>query len=58
MSLEQIIAGVSSNDPTLQLQCTQAARKMLSRERNPPIDVMIEAGLIPHMVPFLFHNDK
>jgi len=55
MSLEEIQATILSNslDQDLNFKATQAARKMLSRERNPPIDSMIEAGLVPRLVEFL-----
>ncbi|KAK3097259.1 hypothetical protein FSP39_008167 [Pinctada imbricata] len=58
-TLIEIIQGVSGTDRQLQLQCTQAARKLLSKERNPPIDDIINAqGVIPKLVEFLAHNDR
>uniref|UniRef100_H3B0E6 Importin subunit alpha n=1 Tax=Latimeria chalumnae TaxID=7897 RepID=H3B0E6_LATCH len=57
LSLEQMIQGVNSNDPGLELQATQAARRALSRERNPPLDEIIEAGLVPKLVEFLGRSD-
>ena len=54
----EIIAGINSNDVATQLQCTQGARKLLSKERNPPIDDIIHAGVIPRMVEYLSYNDR
>ncbi|XP_051061431.1 importin subunit alpha-8 [Phodopus roborovskii] len=51
--LEDIIKGVKSSNPILCLKATQAVRKMLSQERNPPVKSIIEAGLIPKLVEFL-----
>ncbi|KAL2765995.1 importin subunit alpha-8, partial [Daubentonia madagascariensis] len=53
LTLGEIIKGVNSSDPVLCFQATQAARKMLSRERNPPLKLVVEAGLIPRLVEFL-----
>nr|CAD7263071.1 unnamed protein product [Timema shepardi] len=49
MSIQQIMEGMDSSDETKQLTATQAARKTLSRERNPPIDAMIESGIVPKL---------
>jgi len=53
MTLEQVKEGLFSNSAEVNFQATHNARKMLSKERNPPIDSMIEAGLVPRLVEFL-----
>lgn len=52
-SLEEIISHMRCNDPVLVYRATQAARKMLSQERNPPIDNLIAHGIVPICVSFL-----
>lgn len=42
-----------SNTPERQLTGAQTARKILSRERHPPIDTVISAGIVPRCVEFL-----
>ena len=58
LTIEEIQNGIQSSDPHKQLQSTMAARKILSRERNPPIDVMINLGIMPRLVEFLSHFDN
>ncbi|XP_044513347.1 importin subunit alpha-8 [Gracilinanus agilis] len=53
LTLDEIVKGMNGNDPDLCLKATQAARKMLSREKNPPLSMFIELGLVPKLVTFL-----
>lgn len=52
-SLEEIVQVMQSNDDYTAFRATQAARKILSQERNPPIDALIELGIVPICVNFL-----
>jgi len=58
MSMEDIKSGVTSPDPAVQFAAVQSARKILSRERNPPIEALIATGTIPRFVEFLGAADK
>jgi len=58
MPMDEIIAGIHGNEPDVQFTCTQAARKLLSRERQPPIGDIIQAGVIPRLVEFLNYTDR
>lgn len=58
-SIKEVVAGmINSSDQTVQLQATQACRKLLSREKNPPIHSMIQCGIVPRCVEFLdYHHN-
>ncbi|CAI9761486.1 unnamed protein product [Fraxinus pennsylvanica] len=56
-SLPEMIAGVWSNDGTLQLEATTQFRKLLSIERNPPIEEVIQSGVVARFVEFLARDD-
>lgn len=58
MNAEEIMRGMLSEDESQQLLATTSARKILSREKNPPIDSMIECGVVPRCVEFLTHFNK
>ncbi|CAN6468286.1 unnamed protein product [Victoria cruziana] len=52
-SLPAMIAGVWTEDNNLQLEATTQFRKLLSIERSPPIEEVIQAGVVPRFVEFL-----
>lgn len=59
MSFDQVVAGIfDDSNKHNQYICTQNARKILSRERHPPINKMIEANIIPKLVSFLSWNNN
>jgi len=57
-SLETIVANAASEQPGVQLSAVQAARKLLSSDRNPPIDDLIESGILPILVHCLQCDDN
>uniref|UniRef100_A0A8C9T4N1 Importin subunit alpha n=1 Tax=Scleropages formosus TaxID=113540 RepID=A0A8C9T4N1_SCLFO len=46
-SLEAIVQNATSDNQGVQLSAVQAARKLLSSDRNPPIDDLIKSGILP-----------
>lgn len=52
-SLDEVVQMMQSNDESTAYRATQAARKILSQERNPPIDALIAQGIVPICVNFL-----
>ncbi|KAF7850356.1 hypothetical protein BT93_L5573 [Corymbia citriodora subsp. variegata] len=56
-SLPSMVAKVWSADPALQLEATTQFRKLLSIERSPPIEEVIQSGVVPRFVEFLLRED-
>lgn len=48
----------TSDNPVVQLSAVQAARKLLSSDRNPPIDDLIKSGILPILVKCLERDDN
>eukprot|EP01125_Pyxidicula_operculata_P002972 TRINITY_DN129_c0_g1_i1.p1 TRINITY_DN129_c0_g1~~TRINITY_DN129_c0_g1_i1.p1 ORF type:complete len:518 (-),score=165.53 TRINITY_DN129_c0_g1_i1:226-1779(-) len=55
--LEELVQDVVSEDLTRQLEATTKFRKLLSIEHNPPIQDVIDAGIVPRFVEFLGRGD-
>ncbi|KAL3604464.1 hypothetical protein D5086_005323 [Populus alba] len=56
-TLPAMIAGVWSEDKNSQLEGTTHFRKLLSIERCPPINEVIQSGVVPRFVEFLARDD-
>ncbi|CAI9109258.1 OLC1v1009045C1 [Oldenlandia corymbosa var. corymbosa] len=56
-NLQDLLKWISSNDISLQLEATTGFRKLLSIERDPPVDEVIESGVVPWLVKFLTRDD-
>lgn len=57
-SIAEYTAQIFSDDPALQIRATQMFRRLLSIEKNPPIQAVIEAGVVPRFTQFLTAHDN
>uniref|UniRef100_A0A8C8FNM9 Importin subunit alpha n=1 Tax=Oncorhynchus tshawytscha TaxID=74940 RepID=A0A8C8FNM9_ONCTS len=58
VTLEAILQNAVSDNGLIQLSAVQAARKLLSSDRNPPIDDLIKSGILPILVKCLERDDN
>jgi len=56
-NLPEMVKGVMSDETEKQLEMTTQFRKLLSIEKNPPIDEVINENVIPRFVQFLSRED-
>jgi len=57
-NLPSMVAGVMGNDPAQQTEFTTRFRRLLSIEKNPPIQEVIDSGVVPRFVEFLQRDDN
>eukprot|EP00040_Diaphanoeca_grandis_P023734 m.129577 g.129577 ORF g.129577 m.129577 type:complete len:542 (-) comp29409_c2_seq1:182-1807(-) len=55
--LTQYLNGVMSDDANEQSKYTMHFRKLLSKEKDPPIQPVIDTGVVPRLVQFLRRDD-
>ncbi|KAG8067233.1 hypothetical protein GUJ93_ZPchr0005g15587 [Zizania palustris] len=56
-SLPAMVQAVLSDDSAVQLEATTQFRKLLSIERSPPIEEVINTGVVPRFIEFLTRED-
>lgn len=56
--LPAMVQGVMGEDPAVQTECTTQFRRLLSIEKNPPIQQVIDARVVPRFVEFLQRDDN
>lgn len=49
-ALQSLVLQAQSNNPQEQFAAVQQARKILSKDKNPPIDELIQSGIVPVLV--------
>jgi len=57
-NLPQMIAGVMGDNSDVQTECTTQFRRLLSIEKNPPIQEVIDSNVVPRFVEFLSRDDN
>jgi importin subunit alpha-1 len=56
--LPALVNGLMSNDINVVIEATASVRKLLSMERSPPIDEVINSGVVPRLVQILQSTDN
>lgn len=51
--IQSMVGDIMSSDPQQQVFATQQFRKLLCIDKNPPIQQVIDAGVVPRLVEFL-----
>lgn len=55
---KELIDQIYSENEVDQLDATQKFRRLLSRDPNPPIEEVIQKGIVPRLVYFLGNNSN
>lgn len=56
--LPQLVQGIMGHDTNVQTDYTTQFRRLLSIEKNPPIQQVIDAGVVPRFIEFLSRDDS
>ncbi|CAF1269460.1 unnamed protein product [Rotaria magnacalcarata] len=55
-NLDDLVIKAKSEDPTIRFDAVRSARKLLSIDRNPPIDQLIQCNFLPIFVEYLTYD--
>ncbi len=55
-NLDELSIKAKSEDPTIRFEAIRSARKLLSIDRNPPIDELIKFNFLPIFVQYLTYD--
>ncbi|EDV25305.1 uncharacterized protein TRIADDRAFT_23692 [Trichoplax adhaerens] len=58
VTLINLISRAKNSDPNVQLEAVQAIRKLLSKDKSPPIDHIVNTGVVTTLVNCLERNDS
>jgi Importin beta binding domain len=58
MPMEEIVPSIQNDNLSVQFKAVQTVHKMSSKEKNPPIDTIINMGLVPILIKFLDDFEK
>lgn len=58
LSIDEIVNYMNSSDEMSQLMAIKTCRKLLSQDKNPPINDVIESGIVPHCIKLLDSDHK
>lgn len=58
LSIPSIVENINSTNPLNQYAGVQSCRRLLSKERNPPLDNIVQSGVLPKLVEFLGSADE
>eukprot|EP01038_Epipyxis_sp_PR26KG_P012354 gene12354-16568_t len=57
-NIPELMRGLVSDDINHQIHCLRGFRRLLSIEKNPPVQQCIDCGAIPYLVAFLQRHDN
>lgn len=57
LNLHELFLKAQNEDPTIRFEAIRSTRKLLSIDRNPPIDQIIQSNFLPIFVQYLTHDE-
>ena len=58
LQLDKMVQGCFDNDELVQIECCKRIRKLLSVEKNPAVEEVVNSGVVPRIIEFLGNKYK